>query len=171
MWRKQANKHWDWMPFHEYLIATNHVRRRIFKGGAVGWVGGFFFSRQCKHIFPSPFHPPACSRGEVASHLPHPSIHTSVCLSVRPSPTPTPPPCCHAKQSPPPPPPPQFINKLFSSLSWRMCSIKADRLPVFPERCRGLSPHAQISGYERSVTGRPSFEDSDSSTDASQLEI
>ncbi|KAI4807603.1 hypothetical protein KUCAC02_027401 [Chaenocephalus aceratus] len=68
-------------------------------------------------------------------------------------------------------PPPQLISGLFSSLSWRMCSIKADRLPVFPERCRGLSARAQISGFGRSVTGRPSFEDSDSSTDASQLEI
>ncbi|CAF92791.1 unnamed protein product, partial [Tetraodon nigroviridis] len=38
-------------------------------------------------------------------------------------------------------------------------------------RCPGLSVHAQISSTGGSVTGRPSFEDSDSFTDASQLEI
>ena len=119
-------------------------------------------------LIQTPFHPLAYPESEDALWLtstPSQWVHASI-----PSPLIHPTPLCsHVKRCPPPPP--QFISELLSSLSWRMCSIKADRLPVFPERCRGLSLHAQISSYGRSVTGRPSFEDSDSSTDASQLEI
>lgn len=70
MWRKLARELWDWMPSHEYLIATNHLRQRFHRGGGgVGnrllrvLEGGALFQTMQTHI------PVSLSSSHLSIHL------------------------------------------------------------------------------------------------------